>query len=123
MAQSLASVAEPPLPKMMSFPPRCTRSRMATAARRSARLARALLARAAASSATFMLIELGHLLDESDGFLLFLAEKGIKKLRPRHIVAQLAMLEEDVHGLPKRVIEDLDHFLVNEGMLRNGLNE
>jgi hypothetical protein len=29
------------------------------------------------------------------------------------------MIEEHVHGLPQRVIEDLDHFLMNEGVAIN----
>ncbi len=34
-----------------------------------------------------------------------------------HVVPELAVLEEDVHCLPQRVVEHLDHLLVHEGIL------
>ena len=36
-------------------------------------------------------------------------------------MAQFAMLEEDVHRLPQRVIQNLDHLLVHERILRGGI--
>ena len=36
-------------------------------------------------------------------------------------MTQFAMLEEDVHRLPQRVIENLDHLLVHEWILRRGI--
>ena len=36
-------------------------------------------------------------------------------------MAQFAMLEEDMHGLPQRVVQDLDHLLVHERILRGGI--
>ena len=36
-------------------------------------------------------------------------------------MAEFTMLEENVHRFPKRVVEDLDDFLMNEGMIGGGL--
>ena len=50
--------------------------------------------------------------------LLFLAEKWIEETGVAHVVAQFAMLEEHVHRLPQRVIEDLHHLLMHERIPR-----
>ena len=59
--------------------------------------------------------------DHIGRFLFLLAKKGIQKFRLPHILPQFAMLEEDVHRLPKRVVEDLDEFLVDKRILRGRL--
>jgi arginine decarboxylase-like protein len=55
--------------------------------------------------------------DDAGCFLLVLAEKGIEEFCFANILAELAMLEKDMHRLPDGVIEDLDEFLVEEWVL------
>ena len=55
-----------------------------------------------------------HVAHAAGRVLLLLAEKRIQKSGCAHVVAQLAVLEEDVHRLPERVIENLDQLLVDE---------
>ena len=50
------------------------------------------------------------------GLLFLLPKKRIEKLRGTDVVAEFAMLEKDVHRLPERVIENLDQFLMHEGV-------
>src|ERR1700688_131065 len=52
-----------------------------------------------------------------NGLLLVFAEEGIQKSRAAHLMTHFAMLEKDVHALPERVIQNLDHFLMYEGIL------
>ena len=114
-AQSFASVADPPLPKRISLPPRLSRSRIAKAASAiCSDSSRATCARSFASSSTFILIEAATSSDIARGLLLLLPKKRIKKTGLADVVAQFAMLEKDVHGFPKRVIQDLDHLLMHE---------
>ena len=121
--KSLASVAEPPLPKMISLPPRATRSWIAggRVADLFGLFARHLRAQLARRPATFIRMEAATSRDDVGCFLLFLAEKWIEKAGVADIVAQFAMLEEDVHSLPERVIENLDHLLVDERIVRGGI--
>ena len=122
MAQSLASVADPPLPKMMSLPPRS--QPLVNRQRRSRRCApprsRATCARRAASSSTFIRIDDGDLAHEVGRRLLLASQERIEKSRLADLVAQLAMLEEDVHRLPERVVQDLDDLLVHERIRSGG---
>ena len=68
---------------------------------RSARPARAPPgSRSAASSCTFIRMEAATSAIRSVGVLLFAAQKRIEKVRLAHVVAQLAVLEEDVHAFP-----------------------
>ncbi len=60
-----------------------------------------------------------YLLDHACRLLLLLAEKRIKKSRFANIVAQFAPLEEDVYRFPQRVIQDLDHLLMQESIRRH----
>ena len=46
--------------------------------------------------------------DDIAGVLLRLPEKRIEKSGIADVVAQFAMLEEDVHRLPQRVVQNLD---------------
>ena len=119
IAQSLASVAEPPLPKMMSLPPR--REPLVDGERRLADalgFARAPPApRSAASSATFIRIDAATCADQVGRRLLLAAEERIEEPGLADVVAQLAVLEEDVHRLPERVVQDLDQLLVHERIL------
>ena len=77
MAQSLASVAEPPLPKMMSLPPWRSRSWMASVASPMRSLSSpATVARSAASSATFIRIEEATWASRSTGACFSRPRKG-----------------------------------------------
>jgi hypothetical protein len=49
--------------------------------------------------------------------LLLAPEKRVEEAGFAHVVAQLAALEEDVHRLPQRVIQDFQNLLVDEGMV------
>ena len=57
---------------------------------------------------------IGHLGDHVASRLLLAPKKRIEKSGLADVVTQLAMLEEDVHRLPERVIENLDQFLLDE---------
>ena len=57
----------------------------------------------------------GNFLKHAAGFLFLLPQERIEKPGIADIVTQFAVLEKDVHGFPKRVIEDLDHLLVLKG--------
>ena len=46
--------------------------------------------------------------DDVECFLFFFAEKRIEKAGIAHVVAEFAVLEEDVHRFPKRVVENFD---------------
>ena len=123
IAQSLASVAEPPLPKRISFPPRGRRSRMAAmAAPIASACSRGDLRRAALrivlrpSSEWTRRLRRAHVV----GILLLLAEEGVEEAGVARIETELAVLEEDVHGLPQRVVENLDDFLMDERIGRGG---
>ena len=123
IAQSLASVAEPPLPNRISFPPRSTRS--AIACGRLCNSLGLLLARPAAAAARrpppSCRIESATSADDSHRSACFcLAQKGIEKAALADVVSQFAMLEEHVHCFPQRVIQNLDHFLMNERIGRRG---
>ena len=61
--------------------------------------------------------------DDVGCFLLLLPEEWIKKASVADVVAQFAMFEEDVHGFPERVIENLDELLVDERIVRRGIAE
>ena len=101
IAQSFASVAEPPLPKMINLPPRSMRSRIAMV--RGADFFRLLLRDARAQSRVIPYFHLDRGRNFSRArqkFPVFLAEKRIKKTRGSDVVAQFTMLEEDVHGFP-----------------------
>ncbi len=56
------------------------------------------------------------------GLLLFLTKKRIEKSGCSNFVAEFAMFEEDMHRFPQRVVQDLDHFLMNERILSEGLD-
>ena len=51
---------------------------------------------------------IGDSIDDGRCFLLLRSEEGIEEFAGADVLSELAMLEEDVHGLPKRVIEDFD---------------
>ena len=117
--QSLASVADPPLPKRISFPPRSRRS-----CDRRARVAQC----ASASSPRHLVAErrvIGHLHPDRRGDpstqrrrdLPLTAKKRIEEASVADVVAKLATLEEDVHRLPQRVVQDLENLLVDEGIV------
>jgi hypothetical protein len=56
--------------------------------------------------------------------LLFIfTEEWVEKAGFAYVMAQLAMFEEDVHGFPERVVENLDQFLMNKGVVRRGITE
>ena len=124
MAKSLASVAEPPLPKIMSLPPRAMRSRIAAAA---------LPIFSDSSCATcvaqqrvvlrFHADGSSDLRDDVERFLFVFAEEWVEKAGLANVMAQFAVFEEDVHGLPERVVENFDEFLMNEGIVRGGIAE
>src|SRR5271165_2990342 len=69
----------------------------------------------------FHLDRRGHLLEDGGRFLLLVPEKWVEEFGLADILAEFAMLEEDMHGFPERVVENLDQFLVNEGIARGGL--
>src|SRR6185369_10347222 len=50
--------------------------------------------------------------------LLLLSEERIEERGSPHLMAALAVLEEDMYGLPERVIEDLEDLLVDVGIVR-----
>ena len=122
IAQSFASVADPPFPKRINLPPRLTRSPMASAAfaMRSASSLRDLCPQLR----VFLhlhLYRLRDLVQKSIRVLLLAAQKRIQKCRHPHIVAEFPMLEEDMHRFPERVIENLDQLLVDERSLVVGV--
>src|SRR5271170_163327 len=59
----------------------------------------------------------GHISDDVGGFLLLVSEKWVEKFRLADVLPQFAMLEEDVHGFPESMVENLDQFLMDEGIL------
>ena len=59
----------------------------------------------------------GNLIDYIGGRLFLLAQEWVEERGIAHIVAEFIVLEEDVHGFPECVIEDLDQLLMNERML------
>jgi hypothetical protein len=112
MAQSLASVAEPPLQALMN-------------GQRCAAYLLGFLARHLATQ--FGVVVHLHqnrardLRQQVGGSLLFGAQEGIEEPRFAHLVTQFTMLEEDMHGFPQRVVQNLDHLLVHEWVLRGGI--
>ena len=118
-AQSLASVADPPLPKRISFPPRRMRSRMAMAAFPICigfLASRLPYAESASSFATFMgesnWATSRHHRRRSTAFLL--TEKWVEKSSFADVMTQFTALEKNVHRLPQRVVKHLDEFLLNK---------
>ena len=79
-------------------------------------LSPATFARSAASSAAFIRIDARDLGHQSTGVLLLAARGTGRGTGLAHVVAQLAVLEKDVHRLPERVVQDLDQLLVDERM-------
>ena len=63
---------------------------------------------------TFIRMEAATSRTRSADGLLLPAEERIQEAGVADVVAQLPMLEEDVHRLPERVVEDLDQLLVDE---------
>src|ERR1700730_7140931 len=63
----------------------------------------------------------GHLFDEVASFLFFLSKKWVEKLRLPNVLAEFPMLKKHMHRLPESVIEDFDHLLVDEWILRDCL--
>ena len=122
MAQSLASVAEPPLPKIIEFA--AALQALMNGQRCAAYLLGFLARHLAAQFGVVVHLHQNRARDLSQqvgGSLLFGAQKGIEESRIAHLVTQFTMLEEDVHRLPQRVVQDLDHFLVHERILRRGI--
>src|ERR1700692_1433543 len=58
---------------------------------------------------------------ERGRLLLFGSEKRIEEFTLTGVLAELAMLEEDVHGFPECVVEDFNQFLMDERVLERGL--
>ena len=114
MAQSLASVAEPPLPNRISLPPRCDAfAAWPARRRRSLRMSRATRARRIG-----IVLHL-HWMEPATSpphrsVLCFSRPRNGYRNPLADVVAQFTMLEENVHRLPQRVVEHLDDFLVNE---------
>ena len=75
---------------------------------------RATCERSRASSATFIRIESATSASRVGGQLLFTPKERIKKFGLANIVSQFAVLEEDVHRFPERVVKHLDQFLLNK---------
>ena len=123
MAQSLASVAEPPLPKMMSLPPRAQPfvNRQRGVADLFGLFARHLARAAWRHRCTFIWMEAATSANKSPVSCFSLAQKGIQKCGLANVVAQFAVLEEDVNSLPQRVIQDFNHLLMHEWILRSGI--
>jgi hypothetical protein len=46
--------------------------------------------------------------------LLFLSKERVEKTRFANVMAEFPVLEEQVHGLPQNVVEDLDQFLMKK---------
>ena len=109
--RSFASVAEPPLPKVMSLPPRSSRSATARAIWEMALVSDSAAAdRRLFTSCIFWSIEpctANNLFER----LLSFAEEGVKEGRTSHVVALFAVLEVDVDRLPEQVVEDLEDLL------------
>ena len=78
---------------------------------------RATRARRCASSCAFGANRCGDLIHDIAHVLLLFAEKRIEESGIADVMPQFAMLEEDVHGFPERVIENLDQFLMDEWIL------
>src|SRR5271170_6726525 len=64
----------------------------------------------------FHLDRCGHLFKDVGRFLLLVPEKWVEEFGWANVLAEFAMLEEDVHGFPERVVENLDQFLMDEGI-------
>ena len=126
MAQSLASVAEPPFPKIISLPPRRMRSEYCARgiADLFCFLARHLRSQLCIiSSATFIRIELATLAPHPR--CVVSRDRGMDRGIPlRRRRAQLTVFKEDVHCFPKGVIEDFDQLLLDEwiGVCRRNLS-
>ena len=116
MAQSFASVAEPPFPKIISLPPRSIRSRMASAG--SDDFLRFFFCYLRAQKGIITHLHSngrGNLGDNIKRFLLVFAEKRVQESGFANVMAQFAVFEKNVNGFPKRVIQDFDQFLVKKG--------
>src|ERR1700747_635144 len=61
------------------------------------------------------------IIHDSFRLLLLLSQEGIEKFSLPDILAKFAMFEENVHCLPKRVTQDLDHLLMHESVLTQWL--
>ena len=79
------------------------------------RLFRATCARSFASSATFMRMDAATSSTTPAVSCFSWPRNGYRNAAIAHVVPQFAMLEEDVHRFPQRVIQDLDHLLVQNG--------
>src|SRR4029077_17838124 len=61
------------------------------------------------------------LLDNVAGVLLLFSEKWVEEPGVADVIAEFAMLEKDVNGLPQRVIQDLHQLLMDERISRRRL--
>ena len=76
---------------------------------------RATSARRSASSSDFHPDGIRHFFAGRPPVVLLLLCRGKDRgSRVADVLAEFAMFEEDVHGFPKRVVQDLDHLLVQE---------
>src|ERR1700730_3378508 len=64
----------------------------------------------------------GHFSHRVNRLLFVFAEEGIQKSGVAYLMTHLVMLEKYVHALPQRVIQNLNHFLMYEGILFTGWN-
>ena len=76
--------------------------------------ARHLCSRSAASSSTFIRIDAATCRRQRRPRLLLRPEERVEEAGLPDVVAQLAVLEEDVNRLPERVVQDLDQLLMDE---------
>ncbi len=115
MAKSLASVADPPFPKIISFPPR--RKRSSNGQRSVADCSLSFPCHLCAhivSSWAFIRMEDRDICNQVGGSLFFLPKKRIEKLGFAHVVPEFAVLEENMHRLPERMVQNFDHLLMHE---------
>jgi len=60
----------------------------------------------------------GHLGEHVLRFLFLFPQEGIEKFRFARFMTEFTVLEENMHRLPERVIQDFNQFLMNEGIVR-----